>query len=58
MFHLLTEKALKEQSKRVGIWLENLNALEGAKSIVIISHAGNTRSILSHALKLNMIILK
>ena len=41
----------KKQSKRVGIWLENLNVLEG-KSIVIISHAGTIRSILLHALKI------
>ena len=44
-------ESFKEQSKRVGIWLENLNVSEG-KSIVIISHAGTLRSILSHALKI------
>ena len=44
-------ESFKEQSKRVGIWLKNLNVLEG-KSIVIISHAGTIRSILSHALKI------
>ncbi len=40
-----------EQTKRVGIWLENLNLLEG-ESIVIIAHAGTIRSILSYALKI------
>ena len=44
-------ESFKEQSKRVGIWLKNLNVLEG-KSIVIISHAGTIRSILSYALKI------
>ena len=44
-------ESFKEQSKRVGIWLKKLNVLEG-KSIVIISHAGTIRSILSHALKI------
>jgi len=44
-------ESFKKQSKRVGIWLENLNVLEG-KSIVIISHAGTIRSILLHALKI------
>ena len=44
-------ESFKEQSKRVGIWLKNLNVLEG-KSIVIISHAGTIRSILLHALKI------
>ena len=44
-------ESFKEQSKRVGIWLENLNVPEG-KSIVIISHAGTIRSILLHALKI------
>ena len=44
-------ESFKEQSKRVEIWLKNLNVLEG-KSIVIISHAGTIRSILSHALKI------
>ena len=44
-------ESFKEQSKRVGIWLKNLNFLED-KSIVIISHAGTIRSILSHALKI------
>ena len=44
-------ESFKELSKRVGIWLKNLNILEG-KSIVIISHAGTIRSILLHALKI------
>ena len=44
-------ESFKEQSKRVGIWLKNLNVLEG-KSIVIITHAGTIRSILLHALKI------
>ena len=44
-------ESFEEQSKRVGIWLKNLNVLEG-ESIVIISHAGTIRSILSHALKI------
>ena len=44
-------ESFKEQTKRVGVWLENLNFLED-KSIVIISHAGTIRSILSHALKI------
>ena len=44
-------ESFKKQSKRVGIWLENLNVPEG-KSIVIISHAGTIRSILLHALKI------
>ena len=44
-------ESFKEQTKRVGAWLKNLNVLEG-KSIVIISHAGTIRSILSHALKI------
>ena len=44
-------ESFKEQSKRVGIWLKKLNVLEG-KSIVIISHAGTIRSILSYALKI------
>ena len=44
-------ESFQEQSKRVGIWLKNLNVLEG-ESIVIISHAGTIRSILSHALKI------
>ena len=44
-------ESFKDQSKRVGIWLKNLNVLEG-KSIVIISHAGTIRSILLHALKI------
>ena len=44
-------ESFKEQSKRVGIWLEKLNVLDG-KSIVIISHAGTIRSILSHALQI------
>ena len=44
-------ESFKEQSKRVGIWLEKLKVLEG-KSIVIISHAGTIRSILSYALKI------
>ena len=44
-------ESFKQQSKRVGIWLNNLNVLEG-KSIVIISHAGTIRSILLHALKI------
>ena len=44
-------ESFKEQSRRVGIWLENLNLLEN-KNIVIISHAGTIRSILLHALKI------
>ena len=44
-------ESFKKQSKRVGIWLENLNVPEG-KSIIIISHAGTIRSILLHALKI------
>ena len=44
-------ESFKEQSKRVGIWLKRLNVLEG-KSVVIISHAGTIRCILSHALKI------
>ena len=44
-------ESFKEQSKRVGIWLENLNILEG-ETIVIISHAGTIRSILLHTLKI------
>ena len=44
-------ESFKQQSKRVGTWLNNLNVLEG-KSIVIISHAGTIRSILLHALKI------
>ena len=44
-------ESFKEQTKRVGTWLKNLNVLEG-KSIVIISHAGTIRSILSHALQI------
>ena len=44
-------ESFKKQSKRVGIWLENLNVPKG-KSIVIISHAGTIRSILLHALKI------
>ena len=44
-------ESFKQQSKRVGIWLNNLNVLEG-KSIVIISHAGTIRSILLNALKI------
>ena len=48
---IVIENKLKEQTKRVGVWLENLNVLED-KSIVIISHAGTIRSILSHALKI------
>ena len=44
-------ESFKEQSKRVRMWIKNLNVLEG-KSIVIISHAGTIRSILSHALKI------
>ena len=44
-------ESFKDQSERVGIWLKNLNVLEG-KSIVIISHAGTIRSILLHALKI------
>ena len=44
-------ESFKEQSERVGVWLKNLNVLEG-KSIVIISHAGTIRSILLHALKI------
>ena len=44
-------ESFKEQTKRVGVWLENLKVLED-KSIVIISHAGTIRSILSHALKI------
>ena len=44
-------ESFKEQSKRVGIWLEKLDVLKG-KSIVIISHAGTIRSILSYALKI------
>ena len=44
-------ESFKEQSKRVEIWLEKLKVLKG-KSIVIISHAGTIRSILSHALQI------
>ena len=44
-------ESFKEQCKRVEIWLEKLNVSEG-KNIVIISHAGTIRSILSHALKI------
>ena len=44
-------ESFEDQSKRVGMWLENLNVLEG-ENIVIISHAGTIRSILSHALKI------
>ena len=44
-------ESFKEQSKRVGIWLENLNISEG-ETIVIISHAGTIRSILLHTLKI------
>ena len=44
-------ESFKEQSKRVGIWLKKLDVLKG-KSIVIISHAGTIRSILSYALKI------
>ena len=44
-------ESFKQQSKRVGTWLNNLNVLEG-KSIVIISHAGTIRSILLNALKI------
>ena len=46
-------ESFKEQSKRVRMWIKNLNVLEG-KSIVIISHAGTIRSILSHALKIKL----
>ena len=44
-------ESFKEQSKRVGIWLEKLKVFDG-KSIVIISHAGTIRSILLHALQI------
>ena len=44
-------ESFKEQSKRVGIWLNDLNILEG-NSIVVISHSGTIRSILLHALKI------
>ncbi len=44
-------ESFKEQSKRVRIWLENLNFSKG-QNVVIISHAGTIRSILSHALKI------
>ena len=44
-------ESFKEQCKRVEIWLEKLNVSEG-KNIVIISHAGTIRSILSYALKI------
>ena len=46
-------ESFEEQSKRVEIWLKDLNVLEG-KNIVIISHAGTIRSILSHALKIKL----
>ena len=44
-------ESFNEQCTRVEIWLEKLNVSEG-KNIVIISHAGTIRSILSHALKI------
>ena len=44
-------ESFKEQAKRVGLWLETLN-VSGDSNIVIISHAGTIRSILSHALKI------
>ena len=44
-------ESFKELSKRVKIWIENLNLSEG-ENIVVISHAGTIRSILSYALKI------
>ena len=44
-------ESFKELSKRVEIWVKHLDLSEG-KSIVIISHAGTIRSILSYALKI------
>ena len=46
-------ESFKEQSKRVVTWLENLDLLEG-NNIVIISHAGTIRSIISHALQIKL----
>ena len=40
-----------EQSKRVEIWLKKLK-LKAGKSILIITHAGTIRAILSHALQI------
>ena len=40
-----------EQSKRVKIWLKKLNVKAG-QSILIITHAGTIRAILSHALQI------
>ncbi len=40
-----------EQCRRVSSWLENLNLI-GGESIVIITHAGTIRAVLSHALNI------
>ena len=40
-----------EQSKRVEIWLKKLK-LKGGQNILIITHAGTIRAILSHALQI------
>ena len=40
-----------EQSKRVKIWLKKLK-LKAGQSILIITHAGTIRAILSHALQI------
>ena len=41
-----------EQCKRVKSWLEKLNPLEG-ESIVVITHAGTIRAVLSYVLQIN-----
>ncbi len=39
------------QCKRVSLWIESLDFMEG-ESIIIIAHAGTIRAALSHALKI------
>ncbi len=46
-------ESFEEQYKRVVIWLENLNFSKG-ENIVIVSHAGAIRSLISYALKIKL----
>ena len=46
-------ESFEEQYKRVVIWLENLSFSKG-ENIVIVSHAGAIRSVISYALKIKL----
>ncbi len=41
-----------EQCKRVSSWLESLNLMKG-ENVVVVTHAGTIRAVLSHVLKIN-----